>query len=293
MFIPEEQSFKINGKDSFVHCIRIELDPETASNNLLVNYHYHEYIELLYFFEGEGYVYINENKQIFGEGSFIIINSKKAHSLWFRKPSKYFCVKIMPQVLYDGNMAFDDLKYVMPFISEKNQYVFSGEEIDGTQIVPLLSEIMDEWDSMNIGYDLVIRADILKIFAIIFRKWEDTGALESKQHLSPDIKKAMLYTIENYQNANEKDAAALCCLSYHYFSHRFKREVGKSYSDYICSLRINEAEKMLLSSDKSITDIATETGFSTTSYFISRFRNEKGITPAQYRKNLRKTQNVQ
>ena len=105
------------------------------------------------------------------------------------------------------------------------------------------------------------------------------------QNFSPDIKKAILYTMEHYQTVTEKEVADLCGLSYHYFSHLFRRTAGRSFSDYLSSLRISEAEKMLLSTEKSITDIAVETGFSTTSYFISRFRMEKGVTPARYRKN--------
>ena len=281
MRIQEEKSYKIDGAESFVHCIRLQSDVR----QFVPYYHYHEYIEMLYFLEGEGYVYINETKNPFSAGTFIIVNSKKAHTLSFATPSKYFCVKFMPQVLYESDQPFVDMKYVMPFISEeKNQHIFSREEIEKTAIKALLTEMMDEWDAMDVGYDLVIRANILKIFTVIFRLWQESGGGDVLQNFSPDIKKAILYTMEHYQSVTEKEVADLCGLSYHYFSHLFRRAVGKSFSDYLTAIRISEAEKMLLSSEKSITDIAAETGFSTTSYFISRFRAEKGITPAKSRK---------
>lgn len=281
MRIQEEKSYKIDGAESFVHCIRLQSDVR----QFVPYYHYHEYIEMLYFWEGEGYVYINETKNPFSAGTFIIVNSKKAHTLSFTTPSKYFCVKFMPQVLYESDQPFVDMKYVMPFISEeKNQHIFSREEIEKTSIEALLTEMMDEWDAMDVGYDLVIRANILKIFTVIFRLWQKSGGGDILQNFSPDIKKAILYTMEHYQTVTEKEVADLCGLSYHYFSHLFRRTVGRSFSDYLTAVRISEAEKMLLSSEKSITDIAAETGFSTTSYFISRFRAEKGITPAKYRR---------
>ncbi len=281
MRIQEEKSYKIDGAESFVHCIRSQNDVRL----FVPYYHYHEYIEMLYFLEGEGYVYINETKNPFSAGTFIIVNSKKAHTLSFTAPSKYFCVKFLPQVLYESDQPFVDMKYVMPFISEeKNQHIFSREEIENTAIKALLTEMMDEWDAMDVGYDLVIRANILKIFTVIFRLWQKSGGEDVLQNFSPDIKKAILYTMEHYQTVTEKEVADLCGLSYHYFSHLFRRSVGRSFSDYLTAVRISEAEKMLLSSEKSITDIAAEAGFSTTSYFISRFRAEKGITPAKYRK---------
>ncbi len=284
MNVKEEKSFRIDGAQSFVHCIRINKNVSQEWD--MPYYHYHEYIEMLYFLEGEGFVYINGTKNFFSSGTFLIVNSKKAHALYFTKPSKYFCVKFMPHVLYESEQSFVDIKYVMPFISEeKNQHIFSRDEIKDTSIEALLTEMMDEWDAMDLGYDLVIRANILKIFSVIFRLWKRSGGEETMKNFSPDIKKAILYTMDHYQTVTEKEVASLCGLSYHYFSHLFRRVVGESFSDYLTSLRISEAEKMLLSTEKSITDIAAETGFSTTSYFISRFRMAKGVTPAKFRKN--------
>lgn len=85
----------------------------------------------------------------------------------------------------------------------------------------------------------------------------------------------------------ERDAAAYCGLSYNHFSASFKKAVGRSFSDYITLLRLSEAEKLLISTEQSITDIALSCGFSSTSHFISRFKAQKGITPGQLRKKTR------
>ncbi|MBR2948899.1 MAG: helix-turn-helix transcriptional regulator [Lachnospiraceae bacterium] len=91
---------------------------------------------------------------------------------------------------------------------------------------------------------------------------------------------------ENYNTITEKDAADHCNLSYHHFSFAIKQLMGKNFSEYLTSIKIKEAEKMLLTTDHSITDIAYETGFSNVSHFISRFRQYKGITPAKFRKHV-------
>lgn len=66
--------------------------------------------------------------------------------------------------------------------------------------------------------------------------------------------------------------------------------MGKSFNDYVTLMRINEAEKLLLSTDKSITEIAMCCGFSSSSHFVSRFGQYKQITPGQFRKKLRKSE---
>ena len=53
--------------------------------------------------------------------------------------------------------------------------------------------------------------------------------------------------------------------------------------DYLNEYRISKAVTLLINTDKNITEIAEMTGFSTTSYFISRFRQKMGITPFQFR----------
>ena len=82
------------------------------------------------------------------------------------------------------------------------------------------------------------------------------------------------------------DAAAMCNVSYSYFSRIFKQITKHSFSEYLNYIRITEAEKLLASTDLSMTEIAMQTGFSTSSYFIQQFKLHKHISPKQFRKNI-------
>ena len=62
--------------------------------------------------------------------------------------------------------------------------------------------------------------------------------------------------------------AELCGFSYSYFSRSFQRLMHRSIPDYLNSLRVAEAEKLLISTSLTVTDIALATGFETSSYFI-------------------------
>lgn len=49
-------------------------------------------------------------------------------------------------------------------------------------------------------------------------------------------------------------------------------------------LKLEDAKKLLLKTDIPITEIALNVGFNDTSYFISLFKNQFGISPLKYRK---------
>ena len=57
--------------------------------------------------------------------------------------------------------------------------------------------------------------------------------------------------------------------------------------DYLIEYRIRAAKKLLETTDYSITDIALNCGFNSTSYFTKLFHRSCGKTPNAYRKELR------
>ena len=55
----------------------------------------------------------------------------------------------------------------------------------------------------------------------------------------------------------------------------------KSFSEYLTYLKLSESEKLLISTDMSVTEIAQTCGFSTTSYYIAVFKKITGETPSK------------
>jgi len=87
------------------------------------------------------------------------------------------------------------------------------------------------------------------------------------------------------ENLTLKDLSKKYYVNSSYLGQIFRKKYGQSFKDYLSNYRINEAAQMLLRTDKKISVIAEEVGYHDTDYFISRFIEQKGCTPARYRKN--------
>ena len=70
-----------------------------------------------------------------------------------------------------------------------------------------------------------------------------------------------------------------------YISNMFTRECGMTVSDYITSLRIEEAKRLLLSTDEPLALIAEEVGYRDAKYFSRAFRSRTGVSPSQWKKD--------
>ena len=92
-----------------------------------------------------------------------------------------------------------------------------------------------------------------------------------------------------YENYDKKlsleDMSDKFHISRSYLSKKFKAVTGFGFKEYIVNVRIKNACRLLLETNKSITDIAFECGFNDSNYFGDAFRHVKGVSPNKYRKN--------
>ncbi len=257
--------------------------------------HYHDYIELLYAVKGDRLVNVGGEMIDMPEGSVVIIPAGAVHDTANKTaaPCVEFCIKFLPEILYSSEQSVTELEYSIPYIFEHfgTQRRFDKALLKNTRIPQTLEYIMQEHQNKAFGYELAIRSGILQIFAWILRYWQQNAGAEVPDMTGEMVQillKAKDYVQKNYADANLNAAARHCGLSYSYFSRVFHKVEGIPFSAYVNRVRINQSMRLLATTDLSITEIALQTGFSSTSYYIKTFRSLKNISPNQFRKMVSK-----
>ena len=82
-----------------------------------------------------------------------------------------------------------------------------------------------------------------------------------------------------------EELAEIAKLSPFYFSRMFKRETGFAPLEYVINTRIEHAKTLLLTTGKSVSEIAEEVGYATPGSLINLFVKKVGASPGQYRKS--------
>jgi AraC-like DNA-binding protein len=259
----------------------------------MVNAHWHYYIELLYCLSGKAEVFISGRSYNFRKGDMVLINSREVHSVFSTTEDniEYIVLKFDPNVLYSTSTTIFESKYVLPFTLTKSthQKVFTNEELKDTNIPKLLNEIFMEDSNRKYGFELAIRNNIGSVFLWILRNWYHRGldlniGININENSLKKLQSIFDYVDKNYMNdISAESVADTCNMSYSYFSRFFKASVGKAFSSYLNYVRITEGEKLLISTDLNITEIAMEIGYTSTSYFIQQFRKYKSLSPKQFK----------
>ncbi len=100
------------------------------------------------------------------------------------------------------------------------------------------------------------------------------------------MQKAIDYIKSNcFENISLGDVANYVYLSENYFGKLFKATLKMGFTDYIISLRIEEALRLLKLNKYTIKEISERVGYSDCSYFIRVFKSVTGFTPKRYCQN--------
>lgn len=272
-----------------IQCIMMHQNKPKIKDQL----HYHDYTELLFGIEGESRVYLGDKTYVLGEGDMVIVHDHELHDVdGLGEPSSYIVIKFLPSILLTGEQTFSEYSYALTLMqnTDDRQVFFNREELLRTPVATLFQHAMAEWEGKRFGYELSLRADVTSIFLHILRKWHEKNmsAEEVNVWQAEIIEKAIRYIGSNYTSVSEEEVARSIGVSASYFSRTFKKNMKRSFTQYVCEVRLKEAERLLISTDASVAEISAKVGFSTSAYFISIFKKNRGATPAQYRRNNRK-----
>lgn len=291
----EEKKHSIDNVEVPVQCIVMEAFKENLENAPVIELHYHDYVEILYGLNCDLTVWCYGTKYNLKSGGLVLVNSKNPHTVTSNSEcSTYVVIKFMPQILYAAEQSVLEFKYILPFITSDDVYKksFSAQEVADSEIPDIMEKIVYEWERRDYAFEIAVRMYAIRIAVWLLRSWQAVHGYNAPG-VTPEvlgaIQKSVEYVQKNYSAATSREAAVLCAMSHSYFSRIFKRVMKRSFVDYVNYVRISEAQRMLVGTEKSVTDVALDVGFSTSSYFIDKFRKQVHMTPKQFAMRFRKS----
>ena len=254
--------------------------------------HYHEYLEILYVVSSSLLVTVNKHEYEVKSGDMLILIPGDVHSMLPRKGCRYICLQSDTDFLFASALTNSDLHYIMPYTLANNVQarLFEADTLDSTSIPKLIYDIASEYSVRKNFYKLSIRSDLSAVALYVFRYWDSLAESEKewRRRVCPArLEEAVKYIEVHYtEDLTANYLAEMSNMSYSYFSRFFKSSMGESFSDYLNSVRIRHAEKLLLKNELTISEVARAVGFSNTSYFITQFKRHLHITPKKYKNNF-------
>ena len=254
--------------------------------------HDHYCMELTYVLEGTGEYYIAGKNYAIKKGDFLIINGHEYHGLMKNGGELEIAViAFHPDMVWQGTNDMD-YRYLQTFYNgtEDFYHYFPADHPIMPGVSAICVEIMEEWAHRSLGYELIIKANLLKVLALLYRGLESSAAhsvVTTKFHddynrISPCVK-----YIEDHlcEPITLKDLAQVAHMNTSYFSTVFKRIMKSSPTEYILKKRLAGTRILLKTTNLQVMEIAFACGFSDLSAFNKKFKSEYHLTPLQYRRS--------
>lgn len=131
---------------------------------------------------------------------------------------------------------------------------------------------------------LMIQDMLILLIRLLKQNHNENKVQLTKQNHIQTTDKVLEYLENHYtETVRLDDIAAATGYTQRYIDTIFKQTTGYTIIDYLTKIRIESSRKALLSSCKSITEIAMDCGFDSSSYFCKVFKKVTGQSPSEFR----------
>lgn len=259
--------------------------------HFFVKRHWHDYVEIIFIAKGNYLVEINLQEQMLREGDLCIMNSEEPHQITGTGPDSVHDVILFAPRILDFSYADEwEERYIAPFLKQtlilKN--ILHPEDTGYEKVVSVFQKAANCGLLQEPGWYIPCKLLLLKLFSLTIRYQMLLPAAQVMSAAS-SRKIARYKTIITYMENHYQEPLSLEQLSdliscnEQYLCRFFREIAGVSPIRYLISYRLEQACSLLTRTTHPVTDIALECGFENISYFIRKFREEKGCTPKEYR----------
>ena len=248
-------------------------------NDNMTQPHYHNYYEIYYLEEGERYQRIQDELYMLKAGELMLFSPYIMHYSYGAQDMPFRRV-----ILYFRRDEIDSPE-IIKLLDEANG-MYKPEKKESATIRWILSELLREQEDQADFHQECRRAllNLLLHHLARQRRVEEPIKAEQRERISRIIH----YIHYNYaEPITLESLAEQFYISAFHLCREFKAYTNSTVIRYVNVTRIMNAQRMFLETDKNITEISRETGFSNLTHFNRVFKSVTGMTPSGYRKSHR------
>ncbi len=254
-------------------------------------WHYHPEYELTYILKGHGVRYVGNSIENFFDDDLVLLGSNLPHS-WInttdeQQPASAIVVYLKEQFLdktwmqsceFEAirkllNLSDKGIKFDKAVALKLKDKCFELLKLPPLEKLILLLQILQEL-AKTTGYHFLC---------------EQGFSYDLNYTHNERINIVYKFIQNNYhQKISLTDVAAQVNMSEEYFSRFFSKTMKKSFFEFLNEYKINRACKLLIESDKQVSEICYASGFESIPFFYRQFKKFKDCQPQFYRLNYQK-----
>lgn len=276
---------------SFSYCSSFETGSKTQM-------HTHEYLELAYIVSGTFYQRILGKDIVFKQGELCLVDKNCLHQDCLDSTPACIIFIGIANEMFDSIMSNQtaDARIVSflqtALLKQKNlwQYLhFKPMNDSNLHMDEYFLDLLGELIRNDKASGYIIHGLLMRIFNLLSSGYDISLSSEMQKKMNwllfEDITS---YIKQYYSTISLKLLSEQFHFNEDYFNRIIKARTGMTYTEYVQGLRIDEAEKLLRSTDLNIDDIATKVGYQNKGYFYKIFTEKNHVTPARFRKDILK-----
>lgn len=252
-----------------------------------IDWHWHYELEFMLITEGTALCLVGADQIELPKGFGLFINSGILHRFEAECSTCIPNIVFSPTMLAPGKSLIFE-KYVNPVINSSVPYqIFNPHTAWQNQILQILSKIIAIQED-GTKKELHTIQLLLQMWDILFDHFDlssDSQSLHRLNHKQARLQTMMQYIHDHYKEELTLEMiAASASISKSGALNIFQSGIHISPVAYLIQYRLAQAAEQLHTTQKSISSIAEETGFSSPGYFCRKFRQSYHMSPNEYRK---------
>lgn len=276
-----DENFSLNSMEDLFFVSR-----RKQSEHLMPSSHFHSTYEAYYLLSGERYFFIKDRTIQINAGDFILIHPNVLHKTANATQPEHEKIILNFREAFLPILHESFFKTLHPAF--QNDYLIIHFSIQHKmQFEDYLLRIVKEAQELRNGYDSMIQSLIAQLLVFVSRYMEHykMDLPEYRNPIHERISEIVRYINSNYKKDLTLQYVADCFfISPFYLSRTFKDVTGFSFVQYVNSLRIKEAKKLLEETSLKVYLIAERVGFGSITHFNRIFKEVTSHSPLYYRR---------